>query len=151
MYSGDIWVSEWKRNSSYIGGGGAVGIPLDNIYEETLIQMFMISSLSIEFVHFFRLFQYSRKPCGQSVYVEPVSGSSSRSGIKSTIQFRGGSQSEPKIDCFHIPVDQKFFEDVLLQLIVRNHAKVNVGFEMGACVVILLGCPLQSLVHLQYA
>ena len=85
MYSGDIWVSEWKRNSSYIGGGGAVGIPLDNKYEETLIQMFMISSLSIEFVHFFRLFQYSRKPCGQSVYVEPVSGSSSRSGIKSTI------------------------------------------------------------------
>ena len=40
MYSGDIWVSEQKRNSSYIGGGGAVGIPLDNIYEETDLDVY---------------------------------------------------------------------------------------------------------------
>ena len=40
MYSGDIWVSEWKRNSSYIGGGGAVGIPLDNIYVETDLDVY---------------------------------------------------------------------------------------------------------------
>ena len=32
MYSGDEGVSELKRDSLHTGGGGAVGIPLDDIY-----------------------------------------------------------------------------------------------------------------------
>ena len=44
LYSGDDGVSELKRDSLFTGRGGVVGIPLDNVYEGTLMEMFMINS-----------------------------------------------------------------------------------------------------------
>ena len=38
-HSGDVGVTELKRNSLHVGGGGAAGIPPNNIYEETLIMI----------------------------------------------------------------------------------------------------------------